>query len=63
LEHTPVRGKRKMLDLLLLLGLSAVGAGALWMGAQAIILGGGLLGRQTMKFRKIHFLQAAHNKA
>lgn len=32
-----------MLNLVLLLGLSIVGVGALWLVAQAIILGGGLL--------------------
>ena len=34
-----------MLNLLLLLGLIVVGTGALWLIAQAIILGGGLLER------------------
>ncbi len=32
-----------MFDVLLLLGLCLVGAGVLWVMAQAIILGGGLL--------------------
>jgi hypothetical protein len=35
--------ERTMVDVLLLLAVSIVGAGVLWVIAQAIILGGGLL--------------------
>lgn len=39
-----------MLDVVLLLAVSIVGAGVLWVIAQAIILGGGLLEQALERF-------------